>query len=221
MDKKYITENEIDIKYLRNQLSPEELEAFEMYLMENPEMVDDLTINSVLIENIPKVDNKPSESLVSKLFQWKVRSKDIKVGATAFAFGMVAMNLFVTSTSTDKQSMQVLTINQVRSASPSAFAPSLELDRDAKSNEQFVLLLDVSPERSGPYFVSVYRKSDDKQSDISRDAITSYTLPATNSDGYLGVSLVKKNYTSGTYEIVLKHQRNSAEQYRYNFILKN
>ncbi len=49
MDKKYIQENEIDIKYLRGQLAEDELEQFEGYLMEHPEYLDALELDSVLL----------------------------------------------------------------------------------------------------------------------------------------------------------------------------
>lgn len=51
MDKKYIEENEIEIKYLRKQLSEQELEEFEVYLMDNPSIVETLHLESVLIED--------------------------------------------------------------------------------------------------------------------------------------------------------------------------
>lgn len=52
MDNQYIEDNEIGIKYLRNQLTPEEVEGFEVYLMENPEVVEDLESMRVLNEYV-------------------------------------------------------------------------------------------------------------------------------------------------------------------------
>lgn len=57
MDKKYIEENEIEIKYLRNQLSDKELEEFEVYLLENPEVFDSLSIEAVLVEQTSAVSS--------------------------------------------------------------------------------------------------------------------------------------------------------------------
>jgi len=47
MDKQYIEDNEISIKYLRKQLTPEEVEEFEIYLMENPEALEQLDLDSL------------------------------------------------------------------------------------------------------------------------------------------------------------------------------
>jgi len=52
MDRKYIEENEIEIKYLRNQLSDKELESFEGYLMENPEVLELLELDQVFSDNL-------------------------------------------------------------------------------------------------------------------------------------------------------------------------
>ena len=52
MNKKYIEDNNIDVKYLRNQLNDEELEGFEVYLIEHPEMVEQLELDDVLKANL-------------------------------------------------------------------------------------------------------------------------------------------------------------------------
>ncbi len=56
MDKKYIQENEIDIKYLRGQLADDELELFEIYLMENSEVIEQLELDGILGSVKEKVD---------------------------------------------------------------------------------------------------------------------------------------------------------------------
>ncbi len=60
MDRKYIEENEIEIKYLRNQLTPEQLEEFEVYLMENPEAIEGLELIETLgsIETVRGTEKK-------------------------------------------------------------------------------------------------------------------------------------------------------------------
>ncbi|MFQ3244254.1 MAG: hypothetical protein ACI9SP_000881 [Arenicella sp.] len=71
MDKRYIEENEIEIKYLRNQLNPEELEEFEVYLMENPEMVESLRLSQLMIDtnlNSIKTDEKAIYGFLGLIF---------------------------------------------------------------------------------------------------------------------------------------------------------
>lgn len=52
MDRKYIDENEIEIRYLRNQLTPQELEEFEVCLMENEDLLERLEIQQALHETL-------------------------------------------------------------------------------------------------------------------------------------------------------------------------
>lgn len=87
MDKKYIEENEIEIKYLRNQLEGEELEGFEVYLMENPEAVEWLSINGLFLKEVPTTPN-----IVVKrgLFSgFKLFESEFWSHATALSVGMI------------------------------------------------------------------------------------------------------------------------------------
>lgn len=51
MDRQYIDENDIVIKYLKNQLSDEELEVFEVYLMNNPDLIDQVFIDEQFLKS--------------------------------------------------------------------------------------------------------------------------------------------------------------------------
>jgi hypothetical protein len=62
MDKKYIEENGIETKYLREQLRDDELEAFEVYLMENPDVLESLAIEAVLVQHTDSVQNSVNDS---------------------------------------------------------------------------------------------------------------------------------------------------------------
>jgi len=52
MDKIYIDENQIEIKYLRGQLSDKELEMFEVYLMEDPSVLERLELEQVFTQTL-------------------------------------------------------------------------------------------------------------------------------------------------------------------------
>lgn len=79
MDKKYIEENEIEIKYLRNQLSEKELEEFEVYLMENPDAVDEAALEGLLLEHAGGYVSK-EKARSSSLFSWGVPFKPLFAG---------------------------------------------------------------------------------------------------------------------------------------------
>ncbi len=50
MDKGYIEQHDIAQKYLLGKLSLNELEAFEVYLMDNPDAIEELHLDTIFIE---------------------------------------------------------------------------------------------------------------------------------------------------------------------------
>ena len=63
MDKNYIEQNAIDTKYLRNQLTPEQSEEFEVYLLDHPEMLEQLELDAVLGSELPDVASVKSQAV--------------------------------------------------------------------------------------------------------------------------------------------------------------
>jgi len=74
MDKKYIEENEIEIRYIRNQLTPKELEQFEVYLMENPDSVEAVALEGLLVDHVGShsIDDTVNDS---SFFSWALPFK--------------------------------------------------------------------------------------------------------------------------------------------------
>ena len=53
MDRDFIDKHDIAQRYLHGRLTPEEAEEFEVYLMDNPEMVEELEIDGLLKSRLP------------------------------------------------------------------------------------------------------------------------------------------------------------------------
>lgn len=51
MDKAYIEQHDIAQRYLKGKLSLDEVEAFEVYLMDHPDAIDELRLDTVFIEH--------------------------------------------------------------------------------------------------------------------------------------------------------------------------
>lgn len=114
MDKRYIEENEIEIKYLRNQLNPDELEAFEVYLMENPEYLETLELDSLLLTSEFEENKKPS-GLFTKLKQFFN-----PMFATALTTLVIATTVFVfvpNNSDNDLTEVYVVELENLRSSS--------------------------------------------------------------------------------------------------------
>ena len=73
MDSKYIKEKNIIARYLRGSLTPEESIEFEEYLIDKPELIEQLEIDSQLMKTLPAVDYKskrPQTASMQKLWFW-------------------------------------------------------------------------------------------------------------------------------------------------------
>ncbi|TQV82943.1 hypothetical protein [Aliikangiella coralliicola] len=70
MDKTYIDENDIVAKYLRGQLTPEETIDFETYLIDKPELVELVEMDSVLYKALPEVKTKNKKNHIGRETRW-------------------------------------------------------------------------------------------------------------------------------------------------------
>ena len=143
MDKKYIEENEIEIKYLRNQLSDKELEGFEVYLMENPETIDDLELDEILAINTPSsVDRAISFAGIWRMFSLR---KSLAHIAT-YALGGASVLLLLPSLE-NNETMKGLDVNQVvyltatRSSNDSVYAISIDKSTEPLSGVDLAMLI--------------------------------------------------------------------------------
>ena len=114
MDKKYMQENEIAIKYLRNQLSDKELEAFEVYLIENPEVLETLELDSFFsASEFPK-----TEKFSGFFTKFRQAINPNPVFATLFFAMVAAVFVFVPSgIENDMTAVYVVELENLRSSS--------------------------------------------------------------------------------------------------------
>ncbi|MEP0355294.1 hypothetical protein [Paraglaciecola sp.] len=65
-----INQNDIVQKYLHNKLTPEETVEFEEYIMDKPHLLEQLELDSVMVEHLPSVQEIPVQSrLFSSIFK--------------------------------------------------------------------------------------------------------------------------------------------------------
>ena len=102
-------------RYLKGQLSADETVAFEEYIMDKPELLEQLELDSVFINTLPQLEKEPShDSFFKRVFsQWQV------VIPTACSFLFLAM-LFVNNEPDLHESIsQIHYVENLRSASQS------------------------------------------------------------------------------------------------------
>jgi DNA integrity scanning protein DisA with diadenylate cyclase activity len=170
MDKQHIEKNEIEIKYLRKQLSEEQLEEFEVYLMENPEMLEQLQLNQVLCDGVP--EDQQSKSSISDLFS-NIRQEVFKppyqlvaglsIGAIS-SFFVLSLGLF---TPAYIELNQVGVLSQMRSAEDPWKGRSI-LEFPARnfgvfSKDTFILSVPANIQLGESYRVNIYSEESGKK----------------------------------------------------------
>ncbi len=162
MNQKYIEDNDIVIKYLRKQLTDQELEAFEVYLMENPQALEMLEVEQALVDSVGDA-TKPEASFAN----WLSRFADWQKGLAFFASGAAASLLASAMIFSSNQTLSTYE-SQVVYLSPNNAS---ELTRGASQpqsvigerNKNLVLVLETGFSESDVRSVVVFDKSNGKK----------------------------------------------------------
>ncbi|GAA6182960.1 MULTISPECIES: hypothetical protein [Alteromonadaceae] len=103
MDQAYIERRDIANRYMQGKLCAEECEEFEIYLMENPDVVDQLQLDSMFIKALPFLAQSPKQkpTFWQLLFATPARASIGTLCAGALLFSLVVnFEHLVTSNST-------------------------------------------------------------------------------------------------------------------------
>ncbi|MEP1554376.1 MAG: hypothetical protein ABJJ44_03155 [Paraglaciecola sp.] len=162
MDDEYITQNDIIHKYLHNKLTPEEVMAFEEYIMDKPHLLEQLELDSVMVETIPLVNesngNNASRAQSPKPSFWDVLfGTPLKASlGTGLACALVIVLLLPnmqSSTTPAIGNLELFYLSDVRSNDyEQKFAV-------AKSAETLIFVLEAEFEQITPFTVSLTNES--------------------------------------------------------------
>ncbi len=213
MDKRYIEDNEIEIKYLRNQLASEEAEEFEVYLMENPSFLEQLETTSVLMKEVPQV--KPEavtetekRSLLGSILTMKPLLSGYIAGAMTVVGVIGILSVSEPSVDNNPTFSKVVYLSPTRSVGEGITA-FLEVEYpkssvSENSNDQLVLMVDVGTK---PY--QEFKWGIRKEAARMNDILTGYVR--SGSDGQVGVIVKTRALIGGNYYVVLNNLTSSEE----------
>lgn len=135
-----IVSNDIEAKnlanrYLKGQLSPDEIVAFEEYILDKPELLEQLELDSILIETLPKIEeSRVKPSLFSTFYaSWRV------LLPTACSLVLFVLLLLNSNPEIHETTSQIHYVENVRSASQDR-TESIKIEADTG-----VLVLVVTP----------------------------------------------------------------------------
>ncbi len=220
MDKKYIEENEIEIKYLRNQLTPEELEEFEVYLMENPEALQRIQIDRVFSDNFNQIDIVDrSLSPLSKFYAGLLETK-VFTSAFSFCLGLLSMWVLVSYATFKPGAAQVAYFSEIRGAGelPVVRFGVPEKSFSLLSRDQIILVIDSGLSLNSDYSGTVLSKTE--RGELAVRVASRYR---TDQFGSLIIPLFIKSLSEGEHQIHLSPHNvdnQSSPSLKYRFYLK-
>ena len=205
MDRKYIEENEIEIKYLRNQLTPDQLEEFEVYLMENPEAIEGLELIETLTAQAPAAYEKNKTPFVSKVMS-------LISASTIAAYGLGALTAFAVFLGVNTS--QVASSNKAAFSQVVYLSPNRGNGKDQKHIEvkvpdlksfkrggnNLVLVLDTNRILSSVYFVEILNSED--------EPIQTFELVMSDGLGQLTVVIPADRLSDTLHKVLVKDSAN-------------
>lgn len=211
MDKKYMQENEIAIKYLRNQLSDKELEAFEVYLIENPEVLETLELDSFFsASEFPKTEKFSG-------FFTKFRQPMNPVFATFF-FAMVAV-VFVfvpSSTDNDMTAVYVVELENLRSSSQLENTNRLSIEKIYRSKQ--IGLIFHLPEEYPIVEAKLFATDQDAYGDCENSENPIFQSKVEFIESEYSFLVPKSKMGEGNYVVCISSNEGLINQYRVSVV---
>ncbi len=75
MDREYILDNQVHLKYLKDQLSQDEREKFEIFLLDHPEFLELMNVDAVMSSALSSDPSLDTTSGKPSWFSWLLRGK--------------------------------------------------------------------------------------------------------------------------------------------------
>jgi hypothetical protein len=223
MDRKYIDENHIIPRYLADQLSAEECQAFETYYLDHPEILSELEATSRLKAGLMKFrDSGELEALIAqpatpsqRWQQWRYTGA-IAAALIALAIGLV---FFVRSTSTERIIASSVAALRDASGQPLAIGATHTLIRTRGDADVLVLMLPAPAQaielrvlpafKAGPdgYQVALSRVDGGSSSPFEIDGVQ----PA--DDEFIAIYLDSARLSAGRYKLAVSAAGTAADTF--------
>jgi len=153
MDRRYIEENQIIDRYLMNQLSDEEMETFEQFFLEDPELVQEIEFRKRFIRGIRKAERtgllQSGDDESSGFWQWlPVMRPPFPAVAAVSAAILLVVAVLQYSQITHLQSVneeQVSQIGQLMAPQANTLLVPLGRTRGMTSRDEPVVRVHLSP----------------------------------------------------------------------------
>lgn len=218
MDKGYIEKHDIAQRYLHSKLSPEEAQEFEIYLMDNPDMVDALEVDHVFKSELElsAVEDKKPNAIKRLLSQFKAPMLGWGIGGLAAFSTLLLVNIQLLSTNhtSDLGNIKIEYISQQRSVNASKQDAEIQRVKIPAQLDTLIIVLPAIDQISQSYQV-VIRKTGSEDSFEKKDIFLS------SETGDVAVPINGDELMPGviTIELVPESKPNQKQQFSVALIL--
>ena len=197
MDKQYMEQFDISRRYLNGTLSPEERIEFEEYILDKPEIIEQLELDRVILAGLKKQPVKTKAAVF-----WQPWYSHSLAAAASVALVAVLLLDFVESPTgyggeTRLVSPEIVYLETFRSQ-------ELRTEVAFYAGADFTYLIAAVPSAEKEVFtVSLHDDSDNEFSMVLAESVA-------NSEGDLVITLDKNRIKSGMYSVVVSNASNEA-----------
>lgn len=217
MDDKYIAENDVIKRYLKDKLTAEETTEFEEYILDKPELLEQLELDAVLVENysiaLDEVNKEDAEyadmsfmSTIQRLLNKprihtiaSIVNKPLVHSIASFAVGVMVV-LLINANNVDSTlysgTIDLVEVSPLRSSSAQDVADATySLSNNA---DHIILLLQPGVAESESELITIIRLSDNAE--VFKQQVH------LNTSGDFTVGLDTSWLTPGMYEVTFGNQ---------------
>ena len=212
MNDETIKQNDVVKRYLQNKLTPEEIVEFEEYILDKPELLEQLELDMVLVKTLPKVAVNETQKLAEKgqqkLSLWQLLfGTPLKASlGTGLACAMAAVLLFPVmqnQTPALGGNIELFYLSQVRGA------PSEQTFDITQTADTLIFVLEVEFNQPEPFTVKLVNQDTNQPITL----LPNY-LPSEVGEIYISVNakdMPKGNYIFEYYPVVNKNKKNTSK----------
>ncbi len=221
MDRQYIDEQHIVARYLADQLSDAELEAFEAYYLEHPEILREIEATARFKAGLAQLQTSGELAALLKPRPWYAQWRYLTVAAIVIVLVAVALYLrtptppfIVADLSALGHSTTVASSHTVLRRRGSSFDAEVTLPGPGKAVE-----LRVLPEFAAPdsrYRIVLSRID----ADHDKERLTQIEHLSTNDDGMVTLYLAGPTVAPGDYEITIASDAPTGSSQTSTFLIR-
>jgi hypothetical protein len=232
MDDKYIAENDVIKRYLKDKLTAQETTEFEEYILDKPELLEQIELDAILVENystaLEEVNKEDAEnvdenfiSTIKRLLDRplvqnvaSIVNRPLVNSIASFAFGVVVI-LFINTSNVDKTpysgTIDLVEVSPLRSSS-SEDVPDATYSL-SNNADHIMLLLQPGFIESESVMVTITRRSD--------GGVVFSEKVSVNSSGDLVVVLRRISIIPELYNVSIHNNQGSESEIKLALLVKN